>query len=205
MKRQIPLAIVFVMGVVMAVQYFVPHDYSEFLYEYALDWVIVIGIFAIALGLWSLVRVTWRKVQRRQEGWGYSVITLLGLGVMLIAGPIWGIEEGTIFMRFFWHIYTPIQATMFSLLAFFIASAAYRAFRVRSAVATILLVTALVIMLRMVPLGPISAINQLVVGWILAVPNMAAKRAIAIGVGLGGIATAIKIVAGIERSYLGRD
>ena len=60
-------------------------------------------------------------------------------------------------------------------------------------------------MLRLVPLGPISALNQVVAGWILAVPNMAAKRAIAIGVGLGGIATAIKIVAGIERSYLGRD
>jgi hypothetical protein len=205
MKRQIPLAIVFGMGVVMAAQYFVPHDYSEFLYEYALDWVIVIGIFAIALGIWSLLRVTWTKVQRRKEGWGYSVVTLAGLAVMLVAGPVWGIQEGTIFMKFFWHIYTPIQATMFSLLAFFIASAAYRAFRVRSAVATILLVTALVTMLRLVPLGHISAVNQVVVGWILAVPNMAAKRAIVIGVGLGGIATAIKIVTGIERSYLGRD
>ena len=205
MKRQIPLALVFITGVLLIIQYFIPHDYSEFLYEYSLDWVIVIGIFATALGIWSLVRVTTAKVRRRQEGWGYSVITLVGLVVMLIAGPIWGIEEGTVFMNFFWYIYTPIQATMFSLLAFFIASAAYRAFRVRSLVATVLLVAALVIMLRLIPLGPISNLNQTFASWVLAVPNMAAKRAIAMGVGLGAIATALKVVTGIERSYMGKD
>jgi hypothetical protein len=199
------LALVFITGVMLVVQYFVPHDYSEFIYEYSLDWVIVIGIFATALGIWSLVKVTTTKVKRRQEGWGYNVITLVGLAVMLIAGPIWGIEEGTIFMKFFWYIYTPIQATMFSLLAFFIASAAYRAFRVRSLVATVLLVSALVIMLRLIPLGPISDLNQVVASWVLAVPNMAAKRAIAMGVGLGAMATALKVVVGIERSYMGKD
>lgn len=205
MKRQVPLALVFITGMLLVIQYFVPHDYSEFLYEYSLDWVIVIGIFATALGLWSLVKVTTGKVHRRQKGWGYSVVTLVGLAVMLLAGPIWGIEEGTIFMKFFWYIYTPIQSTMFSLLAFFIASAAYRSFRVRSLVATVLLVSALVIMLRLIPLGPFSNFNQTLASWILSVPNMAAKRAIAMGVGLGAMATALKVVTGIERSYLGKD
>ena len=108
-------------------------------------------------------------------------------------------------MAVFWYIYTPIQATMFSLLAFYIASAAYRAFRARTILATILLLTALVIMLRLIPLGPLSVANQKLATWILMVPSMAANRAILIGIGLGTVATCLKIILGIERAYMGHD
>jgi hypothetical protein len=108
-------------------------------------------------------------------------------------------------MTIFTTVLIPIQATIFSLLAFFIASAAYRAFRARSVLATILLLTAFIVMFRFMPLGPISTANLGIVSWILSVPNMAAKRAIMMGIGLGATATAIKIILGIERTYMGRD
>lgn len=60
-------------------------------------------------------------------------------------------------------------------------------------------------MLRVIPLGPISQLVTDVSNWILLVPNLAAKRAIWIGVGLGIVATALKVVLGIERSYMGKD
>jgi hypothetical protein len=205
MRWQIPLLIVFIGGLFMAVQYFIPLEFSERVYEYCLDWIIIVGVFAMGLGLWSLFRVSVSKIQTKAPAWKYNFLTLVGLFSMILLGLFSGIEEGKPFMKLFWYIYTPIQASMFALLAFYVASAAYRAFRARTIVATILLLTAVVIMLRLIPLGPVSGLNQSIASWILTVPNMAAKRAIAMGIGLGGIATALKVVLGIERSYMGKD
>jgi hypothetical protein len=114
--------------------------------------------------------------------------------------------ESYMYRHFFSFIMIPIQATMFALLAFFIASAAYRAFRARSILATVLLLGALVVMLRFNPfLGPLGEPMAKLADWILNVPNLAAKRAIIMGIGLGMVATALKVILGIERGYMGRD
>ncbi len=209
MRRTLPIAVVAGVGFFMLIQYFIPREEFEWLYEWALDWTMVVGCFAMCLGLYSLTNVMITKVRRRAEGWGYSLVALLGLFFMVFVGLVPhyqdSLQYGTLFMDLFEYVYIPIQAAMFSLLAFYIASAAYRAFRARTVLATILLVSALIIMLRLVPLGPLSPINQWLVSFILTVPNMAAKRAFWLGVGLGATATALKIMLGIERGYMGRD
>ena len=99
----------------------------------------------------------------------------------------------------------PMGATMFALLAFYIASASYKAFRARSAEATVLLLAAIIVMLGQVPAGVSmfgESIND-ITHWILNVPNLASKRGIALGVGLGMVATSLRILLGIERTYLG--
>ncbi|MFQ6008087.1 MAG: hypothetical protein ACE5K8_03960 [Candidatus Zixiibacteriota bacterium] len=218
MRRQIPLALVFIFGVFMIFQYFVPHESSEWIYEFLLDWIYIIGIFALALGIWSLIRVSFDKIKYRRPNWGYPIITLSGLFLMIFFGftgyrdGSWGFyfmtAEGLsnpMFRHFFDYIMIPIQATMFALLAFFIASAAYRAFRARNILASLLLLAALIVMLRFNPyLGPVGPLIADASTWLLNVPNLAAKRAIIIGVGLGIVATALKVILGIERGYMGK-
>jgi hypothetical protein len=207
MKKELPLLIVFVAGLFMAVQFFIPHGISEFIYEFVMEWTIIIGIFALALGIWSLIKVSTDKVKRKAENWQYAIVIIVGLVGMIIFGfGWWGGLESYMFRHFFNHVMIPLHATMFSLLAFFIASAAFRAFRAHSALATVLLLSALVLMLRFNPyLGPLGEPDAELASWILNVPNLAAKRAIVIGVGLGMVATALKVILGIERSYLGSD
>jgi len=206
MKRQIPLVLVFVFGVLLAIQYFVPSEASQRGYEFVLDWITIIGIFAMVLGIWSQIHVGYNKIKHRSEDWQYSVVTLVSMFAMMFFGlSFFGGLHGTIFRLIYNNVFIPIQATIFSLLAFYIASASYRAFRARSAVSTVLLVAALLLMLRVIPTGPLADPINKIGNWMLLVPNLAAKRAILIGVGLGGVATALKIVLGIERSYLGKD
>ena len=86
MKRQIPFALVFIFGIFMIFQDFVPHEYSEWVYEFLLDWIYIIGILALALGIWSLLRVSVDKIKTKKPYWGYSYVTLFGLFVMMIFG-----------------------------------------------------------------------------------------------------------------------
>lgn len=204
MKREIPLMIVTVTGIIMFIQYFVPSNFSEDVFTFLQDWVMVIGILSLPLGIWSLVKANVNKLKVPDERF-YSAVLLLGFLIMVVSGwmPDW--RSKGVHLAIFQNILIPIQSTIFSLLAFFVASAAYRAFRARSVLATILLMTAFIIMLRFIPMGPVSEINNWLVEKILMVPNMAAKRAIAMGIALGATATAIKIILGIERTYMGRD
>jgi len=125
------------------------------------------------------------------------------------------IDEGTWFKVIYDAAFAPLSATMFSLLAFFVASASYRAFRAKTREATILLIAAFIILVGRTPLGyyltfwlpePLQFLHvPTLSAWILSAPNLAGQRAIMIGISLGIIATSLKLILGIERSYLGQE
>jgi hypothetical protein len=97
-----------------------------------------------------------------------------------------------------------LQSTMFALLAFYMASAAYRSFRARSTLAVLLLVSAFVVMLGQVPIGEaLYSKMPLISQWIMKVPNTASKRGVDLGITLGALATMLKILTGVERSWMG--
>lgn len=188
------------------VQFFIPHRASQQAYRTILDWYRIVFAFSLVLGTGSLIKMHWAKISRQKEGWGYSAVAIASLATMVLIGAITGIEKGSLFINFFEYVQVPLEATMFSLLAFFIASAAYRAFRARTFEATLLLIAAVILMLGRVPIGYFLShrIPELA-EWILTTPNMAAKRGVVIGVGLGMISTALKIILGIERSWIGGE
>jgi hypothetical protein len=109
------------------------------------------------------------------------------------------------------NFFNPLQAAMFSLLAFYIASAAFRSFRIRNIEATILLGAAIIVMLGRIPFGEMilswipggERVMPSLTEWIMNTPNAAAQRGIIIGAALGAAALSLRVILGIERSYLG--
>ncbi len=216
MRREIPLLLTVVFGLLMIVDFFVPHPFIADWAQRFRDWAIIIIAFSFFLGVANIIRINAQKVSRREREWPFAIALLAGLSVTIFLGLAFGITDAPgirgVFSRIFLFMYSPMQATMFSLLAFYIASAAFRSFRVRSLEATLLALTAVFVMIGRVPVGnAISDALRLpdgltfgsVQAWIMDFPNLAAKRAILIGAALGAIATGLKIVLGIERNYLG--
>jgi len=208
MKKTLPLLIVIIGGVIWLAWVFVPHRLIQdvFYGEFYLPWARAMAPFAMLLGVISLSMMHYGKIKRKAPKWQYSFFFFAGFIVTSLAGFIGGTQKGGLYMWIFENMQMPMSATMFSLLAFYMASAAYKAFRARSPEATVLLIAAIVVMLAQVPFGvKISKYIPDISQWILDVPNLASKRGILLGVGLGSVATALKIMLGIERSYLGGD
>ncbi len=214
MRRTLPLGIVLVTGLLGVIPFFVPHPAVEQADDIIRNKLLrVISMFALILGVGSLIRHNVDKIKRRREHYPYSYILLISLVVTGIIGIGGGEGMGTALGGFrfdlqtlYANIIVPLGGTMFALLAFFMSSAAYRAFRVHNLTAVLLLASAFIIMLAMVPLGDFLGRHLSEVGqWILTVPNTASKRGIMIGVAFGMIATSLKIILGVERKWLGGE
>jgi len=215
MRREIPLILTGVVGVVFVLQYFIPHPPFNDLQNWFSDWFSIIGACAIWLGALNLMKISADKIYRRRSGWGYSVVIILSFLLMTIvgfAGWTHFRDAGSGFDWLYQYAYSPLSATMFALLAFFVASASYRAFRARNLEATLLLLAAFFVMIGRVPVGdaigglihiPESIMPSKITIWIMGFINSAGQRAIMIGIALGTVSTSLRIILGIERSYLG--
>lgn len=121
--------------------------------------------------------------------------------------------QGSPFWWIYEYVFQPLLTTTFAVLAFYVASAAFRAFRAKNLEATLLLGTAFIILLGRTFAGAylsqaipdsLSAlrIDQMTV-YIMSIFNTAGNRAIMIGIALGIASTSLKVLLGIDRSYLG--
>jgi hypothetical protein len=290
-KRTIPLFIAALVGVLMVATYFIP--YTEQWGAEAMEMFIILAAAAMVLGAGSLLLLNLAKISNRQPGWGYAAITLIAfLGTLIIGlfkigamptatapdnawtAPI--MQDGAPFWWIYQYGLVPLTATMFAMLAFYIASAAFRAFRAKNVEATLLLGTAFIVLLGQVYAGvwltdflpnlesyvasipaasqdfvlavgmqikagvPLSDVvvggvayadmasehhalaletSNYIGGWwyqllnglrlenltqvIFDVPQKAGNRAIMIGIALGIVSTSLKVILGVDRSYLG--
>jgi hypothetical protein len=167
-KRTIPLIIAALVGVLMIATYFIP--YTEQWGAKAMEMFIILAAAAMVLGAGSLLLLNLTKISKREQGWGFAAITLTAFFVTLIIGLFkigamptpsapdnaWTaqiVQEGSLFWWTYKFGLVPLTATMFAMLAFYIASAAFRAFRAKNLEATLLLGTAFIVLLGQVYAG----------------------------------------------------
>lgn len=168
--------------------------------------------FVIGVGTINVLRIHWRKIRRRKPGdysWIFSSWIFIVLILFVVTGVFLGAASGErtdepSYVWMFDYIYMSLGGTMYSILAFFIASGAYRAFRARTAEAALLLIAGSLVMLGNAPIGGVIWSGFIDINtWIQRIPMMSGIRGILIGAGIGAIAMGIRILTGRERGFLG--
>ncbi|MDX1520313.1 MAG: hypothetical protein R3264_01640 [Anaerolineae bacterium] len=160
----------------------------------------IIASFALLIGFFNVVTSHWHRIQSQKPDFIYSIVLLVALLLTLVLGLSGPTSQGARFM--FEFILQPLESTFFALLALFVATAVFRAFRVRNLETLLFVIFALIVLLGQVPVS-IYLWSELPVikDWILTVPTMAGVRGILLGVALGTIATGLRILLGTDRPY----
>ena len=168
------------------------------------QWASVVGYFAILVGTIDIVIFHLKPLRSKESGqWQYSAVLLIITAIGLVTGSLGVLSgAGINYQPFAWlynAIYVPSNATVYAILVFYIASASYRAFRIKNAQAAFLVLVGFIIMFADIGLGYVIWPGFVPLGnWINTYPVAAAFRPIIIGSGLGVIITGL-------RALLGRD
>jgi hypothetical protein len=202
MRKALPIAVAVLCGLLALVDYFTPNPQINAIGARLVEGVAILAAFALWLGIVNLLGVHARRIVVGERSRGFSAVLIIALLATLavgVAAPA-SVEIAWVFN----YVYYPLQATMAALLAFFVVSAAYRAFKLRNIQALILLVTGLVVFLTQLPFSSaISPSLPVLRDWILSVPVTAGTRGIILGVALGTITTSLRILLAVDHPYAG--
>jgi len=231
MSRSVAVLIASLAGITMVLSKFlVPLGDAE---VKVADWFNVLAAIAFVLGGANLLKMNLLAISARGPGWGYSAVTLaaflatIGVGVLKVGVPpaaafpnVPFSGEKDVAGSALWWLYeyamSPITGTLFAMLAFYVASAAFRAFRAKNTESILLLATAFIILLAQTAAGMFltgwipedSAFAFLRLDWMkIAITEhiqTAGMRAITIGIALGVAATSLRLILGVDKSYLPR-
>jgi hypothetical protein len=205
-RRDIPLLILAVSGIIVLADNFIAVDALKIASDSLQKWAVIIVGFATGVGVINLARLHLRHVIRQtkeRNQWIFSAVLLIIMFVVLLAG-LFGGTENPIYRFGFDGIYTPTNATIYALLAFWIVSAAYRAMRARSIEAFLLLVVAFIIMMKDTPLflTRLPVIGD-IANWINNVLMIGGNRGLIITGALGLIILGIRTLTGRYPRALG--
>lgn len=196
----------------------------------------ILTAFLLGLGIFSLVRLHLTRLAKQQKDWKFSLVLLISFLVMTGFGywQFWFrsnpanaeklMDQTTWPLGQYGHnllfdgMFQQMEAAMFSIIAFFILSAAYRAFRIRSIESTILLATALIVMLSL--MGAVeflssSAVESATGGnansflnnfklkemadWLQANVQVPSLRAVDFGISVGALGMGLRLWLSLEK------
>jgi hypothetical protein len=202
-SRILSTVVAMAVGLVVLADFFVNSDTIDALGLYLIRTASIVAAFALVLGVVNVLTVHLNKVYSRDKGWGYSMLLLGAMFFTLGVGFLTGGPGSAQVQEIFESVLFPLEATLFSLLAFFVVTAAYRTFRVKSFETGLFVIFGMLVLLGQVPVGT-RLWDQLPVikDWVLEVPALAGARGILLGVALGTAATGLRVLLGIDRPYV---
>lgn len=208
-RRNIPLVLTFLVGMIVLSDWFIKWDPLQNFTGGIMNFQIIMTAFMMGFAAVNLFVTHSRKIRRNmnQENYFEVLVSGLLLGTMIIwafVGTVFGDQSST-YQWMYDTFNVPLGATAYAATLFYLSSAAYRVLRVRSIETGILLAVGVFTLFANMPMF----VNfwygfQIGKGWISDVLVKGSYRAIAIGVGIGGIMMGVRTLLALETGYLGR-
>lgn len=203
-RTKVPWIILLVCGMTMLVDYYlvVPDIVSNIANEVT-NLAVAVAAFAVGVGTISLVRRNYQLINRRREGWQYEAWSLFVMAVFIVIGVVFSIKSDA-YVWMFENIFTQINITVASLLAFYIVSSFYKAFVARSWEATVMLLASAFTLIGRAPIG------EAIWPGFVTISNWIGSKAAVGGISgfyicgaVGSVAIALRILWGKEKAALG--
>ncbi|MGQ9680145.1 MAG: hypothetical protein ACUVV4_05210 [Candidatus Bathyarchaeia archaeon] len=206
-RREIVYLITAIVAVIMIIDFFFGIQQITGAASMIRTWAVVISTMALALGAVNLMRFHGMNVKNRVPGrWFYSatlifffvIPTLLGL--LDINNP----TSNPLYNWLFNYPYTSLGQTLYAITGFYIASAAYRAFRARNIDAALLLIAGIFVLLKNAPVGEVIWIQLPIIGgWFNDIGQVPAMRTFLITAAFGLLTYGFRTLLGKERGFYG--
>jgi hypothetical protein len=201
MKRPLPLIVGILSGlVVLAAMFFVPQGGSVL--GTVLNWVIIVAGVALLVAIASLVLTHLRFIAKGKKGFLLSLVLVISFLVTLVFGILRGVDD-PVFLKWVGAVIRPIETALLGLVALVMMSAAMKIFRERgwSALTVSFGVSAIIFLI--LGLGflqnlNLPALNE-AIRFVEGLPMIGA-RGLLIGIGIGLLMMAFRVLIGIEGS-----
>ena len=203
-RRILPQIIMVAVCLIMIAEYFTVIPGMTNIAGILRNYRIIIGAIALGLGAMAAIKNHGGHILKRTPGrWPYSLVLILGMLTMVFSG-LTGWYDNPVFMWVWNNVTVPSQQTVYSLLMFYIAFAAYRALRATDAASTIFTVCALIVMFTNAPLLENYFVPIALAGaWLFQIPNVGAARAYSIATTVGSVVLYVRTLMGRELGMLG--
>lgn len=205
LTKTLPIWLASIGGIIVVVEYFINVPVLSAISKEIQSWTVLISAFLLGIGMVNLFLVNLRELRNKKTDLLDTLVLLGGCAFMFII-TLFDTQFKAVYQWMFYEIYAPLGTAVFSLLMYSMASAAFRAIRLKSLEATVFLIAAVVAMLGVAPVGEVIWKQiPVIYQWLLTVPNMAGQRGITIGAAVGAMAAGLRVLLGIERRYVGSE
>lgn len=197
-KNTLPKAVLSASIIIAIASYLLSYQPLDNIVTTLLGYAVIIIAFSLPVGAINLIGRSVNNIRKRGKDWYLNVWMLSMVAIVSIAGVFFSVNN-QVYQWIYQNVSQPVGATLTALPAFFVVSAAYRAFRGRSYDSVLLLGCAVIVMLYNAPIGaslipPVGDLGK----WLSDYPQTTGSRIIFIGWGIGIIALCVRYIFGRE-------
>lgn len=172
------------------------------------SWATIVVALSIGFGTIVLLRThALRVINRKENEWVYSAIIIVGVFVFPLMYLTIG-ADSYLYKTFYSTVNATIGASIYGLVLFTLVGAMYRTFRARSLNGLLLMVSSVLVMLKIAPIGAAMWSGFPILGsWLMDYPTVGTYRGIMIASAFGALAICLRTLLGYEGGHVsgGKD